>query len=115
MVNTGRSTTSQQHNIIDIIGTKGTHGHLKGLLYSGLLFLKTITEADTIINANNVPIFVRVASLSKETNPDSSITMIPTIIVLFTGVPYLGCTSEKLEEADHLWTARTIYVLNHRT
>ena len=45
----GSSATRNRQNIIARIGTSGTKGVLKGRSKSGLCFLKTIIDADTIM------------------------------------------------------------------
>jgi len=55
-VSNGNETIINKHIKTPAIGTKGTHGVLKGLGESGSDFLNTIIPIQTRMNANKVPI-----------------------------------------------------------
>lgn len=52
----GRPNICNKHSKAPAIGINGTQGVLNGRSRSGFDFLKTIIPAQTITNANNVPI-----------------------------------------------------------
>ena len=82
----GSSATRNRQNIIARIGTSGTKGVLKGRSKSGLCFLKTIIDADTIMKAAKVPILTSSAIWvmgRKAANIDATP---PTNTIPFTGV-----------------------------
>ena len=82
----GSSATKNKQNTMARIGTNGTRGVLNGRFRSGLCLRRTITDADTIINAASVPMFtssaISVMGKKAEINPAT----IPTSIMLFMGV-----------------------------
>lgn len=55
-VSSGNDTIIKTQMIMPAIGTKGTHGVLKGRGVAGSDFLITITPMQTSTKANNVPI-----------------------------------------------------------
>src|SRR5471030_2750178 len=82
-----------QHTI-DIIGVKGTPGALNILLKFGIVFLSTITAADTTVKPNNVPILKNCTMKSSGKNPAIIAAIVPVIIVDIYGVLCVGCTFE---------------------
>jgi hypothetical protein len=68
------------------IGVTGENGTLKALGLSGFLFLKTITDADTITKAVNVPMLVSSETTAIGVNPAIIIVTIPTSNVLLKEV-----------------------------
>ena len=72
------------------IGTRGTHGVLKGRLISGLDFLSTNTLMQTIIKARRVPIETNSPSMLIGRIPAIIMATVPVIIVLTYGVLNLG-------------------------
>ena len=64
------------------IGTRGTHGVLKGRLISGLDFLSTSTLIQTIIKARRVPIETNSPRILIGSIPAIIMAIVPVIIVL---------------------------------
>ena len=81
-----RCATKKEQDIIASRGTTGENGTLKLLSLSGSVLLKTITDADTIINAASVPTLVNSETIPIGVKPATAIVIIPTRRVLFTGV-----------------------------
>ena len=73
-----------------MIGTNGTHGVLKGRTKSGRLRRKTQVPAETMTNANNVPMLTSSPKTSIGTNAAKKATQTPTKIVDIQGVRKRG-------------------------
>ena len=82
----GSSAIKKRQKIIDKIGMIGTKGVLKGRFKSGLCLLRTSIDADTMINAANVPIFTSSASSVMGNNAARVAAVIPTNNMPFIGV-----------------------------
>ncbi len=82
----GSSAIKKRQKSMDNIGTIGTNGVLKGRSKSGLCLLKTIIDADTIINAANVPILTNSANSVIGKNAAIVAATIPTNSMPFIGV-----------------------------
>jgi len=61
-VTSGSMIINMPQKMMDNAGTTGTKGHLKARSLSGAFFRKTMTAADTMMNAQSVPIFVNSAT-----------------------------------------------------
>jgi len=76
------------------MGINGTNGVLNGLILSGSFLLMMITPTQTRINANNVPILVKLPATSPGMNPAKPPTKTNKMIFDLYGVLNLGCNSE---------------------
>ncbi len=75
------------------IGTNGTNGVLNSRFISGSVFLNTITETQTKINANKVPILVISPTISPGTKAANAPTITKMTRFALYGVLYLECKS----------------------
>src|ERR1700693_2427571 len=91
----GNENISSRQQAIPSTGTKGTRGHRNGRDASGFVFLMIRTAPQTIVNANNVPILVKLSSASIGSNAVMIPTNSPMAIVLFQGVRKVGWTAAK--------------------
>src|SRR5205823_3076760 len=91
----GSESISTKQLKIPRMGTIGTNGHRKGRGACGFTNRITSTAAQTMTNANNVPMFVNCKRASIGNSPVSAATTAPIIIVLIQGVLNLGCTLAK--------------------
>ena len=82
----GNSITKARLDKIPKIGTQGKNGVRKGRSISGLVLLKTNTDADTIIKAARVPIFTNSAIAVIGRNAAKTAETTPTMIILLIGV-----------------------------
>src|SRR5216683_5362998 len=78
-----------------MIGTNGTHGQRNGRSAFGYFLRMINTAAQTITNANSVPMFVSRSSASIGSKPAMTTTPEPMRMVAFQGVRNFGCTSPK--------------------
>src|SRR5205085_5614507 len=78
-----------------MIGMNGTHGQRNGRSAFGYFFRMMSTAAQTMTNANSVPMFVSSSSASSGRRPDMMMTATPIRIVAFHGVRKRGWTSPK--------------------
>ena len=77
------------------IGTNGTKGVLNSRFIFGSVFLKTITEIQTNMKANKVPILVISPTISPGTKAAKRPTITKIAKLALYGVLYFGCTSLK--------------------
>ena len=82
----GSSVTRKKQKIIAKIGTNGTNGVLKGRFNSGLVLLRIIMDAETIIKAARVPIFTNSANAVMGKKAAMTDATIPTINIPLVGV-----------------------------
>ena len=82
-----------KHTNIPKIGTKGTKGVLNSRFISGFVFLKTITEIQTKMKANKVPILVISPTISPGIKAANKPTMTKITRLALYGVLYLVCKS----------------------
>ncbi len=73
-----------------MIGTNGTHGVLNGRGRFGSRTRRIQTPAQTIVNANSVPMLVNSASVDTGSDAASVATQIPTTMVEMYGVRNRG-------------------------
>jgi len=102
----GKLAISPKETTTPMIGTKGTHGVLKGRGKSGRLRRKIQVPAETITKASSVPMLTSSPRMSMGTNAAKKATKIPTKIVESTACGIVDgprCTTAAI---NHLATSR---------
>src|SRR5579883_1740019 len=93
-VSIGRPSIKPMQQTIESSGVYGENGTRNPRARSGCVCRKMITPADTIINANRVPILDKSASVPISQMPAGTPTAKPASHVLTCGVRYFLCTLE---------------------
>ena len=81
-VSKGSATIWARQTAAPRIGTMGTHGVLKGLFISGLVFLSTIIPIQTIVKASSVPMDTSSLKTLIGRLPAKIMAIVPVSIVL---------------------------------